>query len=189
MFIPPTLLKNVLLLEINKIFGVRIKKIAIFVDGSNLFHACQNEGLRIDYQKLKETIEEFEDDWELTRPYFYGSKPKKIDPKQDGFYNNLRYMGYELKIFELKEYSGGRKEEKMVDIALATDVLLFGHRDNFDIAIFMTGDRDYAPAIEAVKDMGKKVIVSSFECVMSDELKKIADNYICLDDLVDKIKR
>lgn len=146
-------------------------------------------GMRIDYEKLKRKIEGYDDDWELTRPYFYGSIPKNPKPSQEAFHNSLQYMGYETKIFQLSEHSGEFREEKEVDIALATDVLLFGHRDNYDIAVILTGDKDYKPAIQAIKDMGKTVIVSSFECVMADVLRKVADNYICLDDIVDEIKR
>lgn len=45
--------------------------------------------------------------------------------------------------------------EKAVDVKLATDLVLL--RDSYDIAIIVSGDQDYVPAVQAVKDSGKIV--------------------------------
>lgn len=50
--------------------------------------------------------------------------------------------------------------EKAVDVKLATDLLRL--KDIYDIAIIVSGDQDYVPAVEAVKDFGKNVVNVSF---------------------------
>ncbi|MFP4475164.1 MAG: NYN domain-containing protein [Desulfatibacillaceae bacterium] len=52
-------------------------------------------------------------------------------------------------------------KEKAVDVKLAVDMINL--RDNYDIALLVSGDQDYAPAVQAVKDFGKKVVNVVFE--------------------------
>ena len=52
------------------------------------------------------------------------------------------------------------KAEKAVDINLAVDLVML--RDTYDIAVILSGDGDYIPAVQAVKDSGKKVVNISF---------------------------
>ena len=66
--------------------------------------------------------------------------------------------------------------EKGVDIMLATDLLRMAWNDHYDVAILVSGDGDFAYAIQAVKDMGKHVIVAAFPSNLSPELLKIADD-------------
>ncbi len=51
--------------------------------------------------------------------------------------------------------------EKSVDVKLATDLIML--RDIYDIAVIVSGDQDYVPAVQIVKDAGKKVVNVSFE--------------------------
>lgn len=50
--------------------------------------------------------------------------------------------------------------EKAVDVKLATDLILLNKI--YDYAIIVSGDQDYVPAAQAVKDLGKKVINVAF---------------------------
>jgi hypothetical protein len=51
--------------------------------------------------------------------------------------------------------------EKAVDVKLATDLLML--RDIYDVAVIVSGDQDYVPAVEVVKDGGKRVINAAFK--------------------------
>lgn len=51
--------------------------------------------------------------------------------------------------------------EKTVDVNLAVD--MFRLSNNYDLAILVSGDQDYVPAVQAVKDMGKRVVNVSFK--------------------------
>lgn len=52
------------------------------------------------------------------------------------------------------------KKEKGVDVKLATDLIML--RDIYDVAVIISGDQDYVPAVQVVKDSGKRVINASF---------------------------
>ncbi|KPV64376.1 MAG: NYN domain protein [Candidatus Bathyarchaeota archaeon BA2] len=164
----------------------------IFIDGSNLFHACEELKVRIDYGKLRDFLTNAKPNRRLIRAHFYGSTPKVKRPEQEAFHTRLRYMGWEVKIYPLREFGvEARSKEKEVDISLVTDLLLYGHKDLYDVAILVTGDKDYKPAIKAVKEMGKWIEIAAFEHTIAEELKLEVgiDNYICLDKLIDHIKR
>ena len=57
-------------------------------------------------------------------------------------------------------FTSGLGKEKAVDVKLATDMILL--RDIYDTAIIVSGDQDYVPAVQAIKDSGKRVINASF---------------------------
>jgi uncharacterized LabA/DUF88 family protein len=46
--------------------------------------------------------------------------------------------------------------EKAVDVKLATDLLQL--RSIYDVAVIVSGDQDYVPAVQAIKDSGKRVM-------------------------------
>jgi uncharacterized LabA/DUF88 family protein len=58
-------------------------------------------------------------------------------------------------------FTGRLGQEKAVDVKLAVD--LNELRDIYDVAIIVSGDQDYVPAVQVVKDHGKKVINVAFE--------------------------
>ena len=62
-------------------------------------------------------------------------------------------IGYDL-------FSGQLGQEKTVDVNLAVDLLLF--RESYDLALIVSGDQDYVPAVEAVKNSGKQVVNVGF---------------------------
>lgn len=162
-------------------------RVMIFCDGSYLFHSLQDREERLHYGRLKEELSLNE---KLIRALFYGSSPEDKRPKQEAFYNNLKHLGWDVKIYPLKEVEGVRSKEKQVDIALVTDMLLYGHENLYDIAVLITGDKDYRPAVWAVKEMGKRVKIAGFKDSMAQELiLEVGDaNFIPLDDMLEKIR-
>jgi len=56
--------------------------------------------------------------------------------------------------------SGELFNEKAVDVNLAVDMIML--RNNYDIALLVSGDQDYVPAVQAAKNFGKKVINVAF---------------------------
>lgn len=53
-------------------------------------------------------------------------------------------------------------EEKMVDTSLVVDVVMLAVRDAFDVAVVFSGDLDVAPALGALRGMGKQVWIATF---------------------------
>jgi len=70
--------------------------------------------------------------------------------------------------------------EKGIDIMLASDLLYFAWNNSYDVAILVSGDADFAYALQTVKNMGKHVEVAYFEGGISKDLLNIADNHFLL---------
>ena len=72
--------------------------------------------------------------------------------------------------------SQGVPVEKGIDIMLATDMLHFAWNDLYEVAILVSGDGDFAYALQAAKNMGKHVEVAYFESNISKSMLDVADN-------------
>ena len=57
-------------------------------------------------------------------------------------------------------FEGRFRQEKAVDVKLASDLIVL--RDIYDVAIILSGDQDFVPAVEIVKDFGKRVVNIAF---------------------------
>ena len=68
-------------------------------------------------------------------------------------------------------------------MALACNMVAHAFRDNYDVAVVISGDRDYIPAIDIVQDLGKKVEVASFRECVGPVMRDAGDNFIELDTL------
>lgn len=152
----------------------------IFVDGSNLFWGVKrhNRGL-LDYSKLKDALLNGRN---LVRPYYYGSidsKNPQTYRKQKGFHDALDRDGWHTEVKPLRERYG-KKVEKGADVALAIDMVSMALRDNYDIAILVSGDDDFQKAVDEVKRAGKRIEIAYFESQIAAELRKAGDKFIDL---------
>ena len=67
------------------------------------------------------------------------------------------------------------RRQKGVDVQLAVDALTFASNGLFDVALFVTGDADFAPVVEAIRDKGPRVAIFSFRSSLSPVLREVAD--------------
>jgi len=74
-------------------------------------------------------------------------------------------------------------------VKLATDMVAYGFKDCYDMAILVSGDSDYRPAIQWIKKLNKKVEVWSFKKTLSYRIKKEVNesNIIYLDNYLDEL--
>jgi uncharacterized LabA/DUF88 family protein len=122
----------------------------------------------------------------LFRTYYYNVLQ---DPTQrpDSYREQKEFLDILRKTPYLEVRLGGTKiaqgipVEKGIDIMLATDLLYFAWNDFYDVAVLVSGDSDFAYALQAVKNMGKHVEVAYFESGISKELLNVADNRHLLD--------
>jgi uncharacterized LabA/DUF88 family protein len=155
-------------------------RVAIFIDGSNLYH-----GLRGSFGHHNINFSEFSNKLcgsrRLFRTYYYNVLQ---DPTQkpDGYREQQEFLDILRKTPYLEIRLGGTKVaqgipvEKGIDIMLATDLLYFAWNDFYDVAVLVSGDSDFAYALQAVKNMGKHVEVAYFETGTSKDLLNVADN-------------
>ena len=74
----------------------------------------------------------------------------------------------------------GKVYEKGVDILVALELLRGAYRDEYDVAIVVAGDGDYADVAAEVRATGKKVINAFFSESKSYELSKSSDGFVDL---------
>jgi uncharacterized LabA/DUF88 family protein len=87
--------------------------------------------------------------------------------------HNTPYLEVRLGSSKLR---GDVAVEKGVDIMVATDLLKLAWDDLYDVAILVSGDGDFAYAVQAVKNLGKHVEVAAFPANLSWELSSVADD-------------
>jgi uncharacterized LabA/DUF88 family protein len=155
-------------------------RIAIFIDGSNLYHALRNNFKRHDLN-FTEFTNRLCSSRSLFRIYYYNVQQDPIQwpegyREQQEFFDILRKTPYlEVRLGGTK-VAQGVSVEKGIDIMLATDLLYFAWNDFYDVALLVSGDSDFAYALQAVKNMGKHVEVAYFERGISKDLLSVADN-------------
>jgi len=163
------------------------KKVSLFIDAANILYSQQSLGWKIDYKKL---IKYFEKKTNLIEAYFYSGKITSNN-KQSKFFELMEKFGYKVKTKEVKwiKDSKGKilKGKGNLDIELALD--LTHTTKNYDIAIIFSGDSDFAPAIDFIKNLRKTVIVISTRGHIARELIQASNLYLSFDKLEEYIKR
>ena len=170
----------------------RDDRLALFIDGSNLYSAARALGFDIDYKKL---LTEFASRGKLVRAFYYtalmeNEEYSPIRPLVDW----LDYNGYSLITKPAKEYTdsaGRRKIKGNMDIELAVDAMELA--PYIDHLVIFSGDGDFRSLVEALQRKGKRVsVVSTIRSqppMIADELRRQVDNFIEMEDLSDVIGR
>ncbi len=167
-------------------------KIALFIDGANLYGAAKNLNIDLDYKKL---IDEFQKRGILIRAYYYTA----IVEDQD--YSPIRplvdwldYNGFTVVTKAAREYTdaNGRKRVRGgMEIEIAVDMMAMAtHADHL---VLFSGDGNFRRLVEAIQAKGVRVtVVSTMKSqppMASDDLRRQADTFVDLQDLASIIGR
>jgi uncharacterized LabA/DUF88 family protein len=168
------------------------ERVALFIDGANLYAAARALGFDIDYKRL---LEVFSDRCNLVRSLYYTAliedqEYSPIRPLVDW----LDYNGYTMVTKPTKEFTdatGRRKVKGNMDIELAVDVMeMLEHLDHI---VLFSGDGDFRRLVESVQRRGRRVtVVSTLRSqppMIADELRRQADIFVDLADLQTLIAR
>ncbi len=170
----------------------RDERLALFIDGSNLYAAARALGFDIDYKLLRS---EFVRRGKLVRAFYYTAlldeqEYSPIRPLVDW----LDYNGFTMVTKPAKEFTdsmGRRKIKGNMDIELAVQAMEMA--DKIDHMVLFSGDGDFRPLVEGVQRKGVRVsVVSTIRSqppMIADDLRRQADNFIELDELRDVIGR
>lgn len=157
-------------------------RVAIFIDGSNLFYAALQLGIEIDYSKL---LYRLTGGSRLLRSFFY-TGVDRANEKQQGFLLWMRRNGYRVIAKDLVQLPDGSKKANL-DVEIAVDMMaLVG---SYDTAVLVSGDGDLAYAVDAVSYRGARVEVVSLRSMTSDSLINVADRYIDLEQIQGDIQK
>jgi uncharacterized LabA/DUF88 family protein len=167
-------------------------RLALFIDGANLYSAAKALGFDIDYRKL---LDEFKKRGVLIRAYYYTAINENDDyspirPLVDW----LDYNGFTLVTKAAREFtdSQGRKRWRGdMDVEIAVDMLQMA--EAADHLVLFSGDGDFRAVVEAVQRKGRRVtVVSTMKSqppMTSDDLRRQADDFVELNDLANIVGR
>ncbi|MFO1015965.1 MAG: NYN domain-containing protein [Hyphomonadaceae bacterium] len=168
------------------------ERVALFIDGANLYSATRSLTFDIDYRKL---LDEFKNHGRLVRAYYYTAlvEDQEFSPIRP-LVDWLDYNGYTLVTKPAKEYTdanGRRRFKGDMDVEIAVDLL---QATSFiDHAFLFSGDGDFLAAIEAAQRKGMRVsVISTIKSnppMASDDIRRAADNFVDLTDLSSLIGR
>src|ERR1700710_376781 len=167
-------------------------KIALFIDGANLYATAKTLGFDIDYKRL---LKEFQSRGTLVRAFYYTAiiedqEYSSIRPLIDW----LDYNGFTVATKATKEFFDAnvrRKVKGSMDIELAVDAMELA--EHVDQMVLFSGDGDFRPLVEAVQRRGVRVTVistiSSQPPMIADDLRRQADVFTDLVELQSRIGR
>lgn len=168
------------------------EKLAIFIDGTNLYSAARGLGLEIDFRKLNQ---EFRKRGRLLRINYYTTiietdEHNPVKPLVDW----LSYNGFNTVVKPAREYTdrdGRRRFRGSMDLEIATDMLELA--ETIDHVVLFAGNGDFRRVVEAIKAKGVRVtVISSVKSqpqVIADELRREADAFIDLEEMAELIAR
>lgn len=168
------------------------ERIALFIDGANLYSTAKALGFDIDYKRL---LVMFRQKGHLVRALYYTALA------EDQEYSSIRplidwldYNGYTMVTKPTKEFTdstGRRKIKGNMDIELAIDMMELA--EHVDHIILFSGDGDFRRLLESVQRKGARItVVSTIRTqppMVADELRRQADHFIDLVDLMEFITR
>lgn len=168
------------------------ERLALFIDGANLYSAARALGLEIDFRKV---LDEFRTRGRLLRANYYTALVENDDyspirPLVDW----LAYNGFNVIKKPAREFTdreGRRRVRGNMNIELAVDMLAAA--DHVDHVVLFSGEGDFRRLVEAVKAKGVRVsVVSTVKSqppMIADDLRREADTFIDLDDMAELIAR
>ncbi len=170
----------------------RDERLALFIDGANLYGATKALGFDIDYKLL---LSEFMRRGKMVRAFYYtalieSEEYSPVRPLVDWLdYNGFALVTKPAKVFI--DSTGRRKIKGNMDIELVVDAIEMA--DHVDHIVLFSGDGDFRPMVAALQRKGVRVsVVSTIRSsppMIADDLRRQADNFIELEELKDVIAR
>ena len=168
------------------------ERMALFIDGANLYATSKSLGFDIDYKRL---LTFFRQKGQLIRALYYTALA------EDQEYSSIRplidwldYNGYTMVTKPTKEFTdalGRHKVKGNMDIELAVDAMRLA--DSLDHIVLFSGDGDFKSLVSALQQKGKRVsVISTLQTqppMVSDDLRRQADQFIDIADLENMIGR
>ena len=155
-------------------------KVIVFIDLRNVLRSVdfmKDIGMNLDLYAL---VMQLNGQRELVAAYVFDTRlPFGVDDNSRRFHDRLRYLGF--RIVARESYDAEKHQQKEVDVAMACEMVVHALRNNYDVAVVVSGDRDFIPAIQHVQAAGKRVEVAAFSNSFSEELRRAADRFIELD--------
>ena len=164
----------------------RNERIAIFIDGDNLYGSLSLLGWHIDFRRLRELLTA---DCRVFDCFYYTSWDE--DERKKKFAIFLINNGFTVR---KREQQRIHKAGKLVAIKANTDIMMVldmvTMKKNYDICVMVTGDGDFCPVVDYLRQNGKRVVAvsSKFDTACID-LVNAVDKFIDLPSIRKLVER
>lgn len=155
------------------------QRVAVFIDVQNLYYSARNlYRAKVNFGAiLKLAVGERK----LVRAFGYVVRTKTGEEKP--FFDALIKLGIETRVRDLQEFYGGLKKADW-DVGIVIDAVKTA--SGVDAIVLASGDGDFIPLVEYLKNQGKRVEVMAFGRSASSKLRESADEFINLEDEAEK---
>lgn len=155
------------------------QRVGVLIDVQNLYHSAKNlYKARVNFKEiLKLAISQRS----LIRTFAYVVRTKTGEEKP--FFEALTKLGIETRVKDLQEFYGGLKKADW-DVGIVVDAVRIA--PSVDSLILVSGDGDFIPLVEYLKNQGKRVEVIAFGRSASLKLKETADEFLDLEENLEK---
>jgi len=145
------------------------QRVGIFIDVENLYHSAKNIfGARVNFRQI---LKDIVGQRKMVRVIAYVIKTE--GGEESSFFSALERLGIETKMKELQIYGGFKKADW--DVGIAVDAIKIS--PSLDVIILLSGDGDFIPLVEYLKNHGKQVEVVAFAKSTSSKLKEVSDDF------------
>jgi len=149
--------------------------VAVLIDVQNLYHSAKN--LYASRVNFREILKLAVNQRSLIRAFAYVVRTKTGEEKP--FFEALSKLGIETRVKDLQEFYGGLKKADW-DVGIAVDAVKIA--PSVDAIVLASGDGDFIPLVEYLKNQGKRVEIIAFSRSASSHLKEIADEFLDLEE-------
>ena len=155
------------------------QRVEVLIDVQNLYHSAKNlYHARVNFQEvLKSAVA----GRKFIRAFGYVIRTKTGE--EAPFFDALSKIGIETRVKDLQEFYGGAKKADW-DVGIVIDAIRTAPA--LDVVVLVSGDGDFIPLVEYLKNQGKRVEVMAFGRTTSSKLKETADEFIDLDETISK---
>lgn len=155
------------------------QRVTVFIDVQNLYHSAKHlYQARVNFGEILKAAVAGR---KLIRAFAYVIRTKTGE--EQPFFEALLKLGIETRVKDLQEYVGGLKKGDW-DVGIAVDAIKTS--DGIDTVILVSGDGDYVPLLEYLRNKGKRVEVIAFGKSTSTRLREATDEFIDLGDTSEK---
>ncbi len=159
-------------------------RVMVFIDYRNIFNSVRylDDSLRMDLEAL---VKRLVGKRNLIGAYVFDARKMYTDGSDEtiSMHNALRDQGFRVIARESIVYKEGHIEQKEVDVSMACEMLEHALNNHYDVAIVISGDRDFVPAIQKIQSAGKRVEVAAFDDVYNEESRRSADRFYRLNEI------
>jgi len=169
-----------------------MSRVALFVDGANMFYAQRDNGWHIDFRLVHDY---FLDNREKAAAYYFTASPPVGDTAKVDKYRRFRtaliHVGYSVVDKEVKVLTDPNTGQVRVKGNLDIDLVfkMLSGLDSYDEAVLMGGDSDFVPIINHLRNVGKTVTVVGRREMTATEVMNAATKFVDLNSIRKRIEK